>query len=70
MDGHHEREELSYGIAERDEVRAALTTLVAFITVGFLPLSVYVYDLVAPGEVGDAFAWSAVMTAVAFAASA
>ena len=62
------REELGYGIAERDEVRAALTTLVAFITVGFLPLSVYVYDLVAPGEMDDAFAWSAVMTAVAFAA--
>jgi vacuolar iron transporter family protein len=62
------REELGYSIAERDEVRAALTTLVAFITVGFLPLSVYVYDLVAPGEMDDAFAWSAVMTAVAFAA--
>jgi VIT1/CCC1 family predicted Fe2+/Mn2+ transporter len=62
------REELGFGIAERDELRAALTTLVAFITVGFLPLSVYVYDLVAPDEVDDAFAWSAVMTAVAFAA--
>jgi VIT1/CCC1 family predicted Fe2+/Mn2+ transporter len=61
------REELGYGSSERHELRAALTTLVAFIAVGFLPLSVYVYDLVAPGEVEDAFTWSAVMTAVAFA---
>jgi VIT1/CCC1 family predicted Fe2+/Mn2+ transporter len=62
------REELGFGTAERDELRAALTTLVAFVTVGFLPLSVFVYDLVAPGEVEDAFTWSAVLTAVAFAA--
>jgi VIT1/CCC1 family predicted Fe2+/Mn2+ transporter len=62
------REELGYGTTERDELRAALTTLIAFITVGFLPLSVFVYDLIAPGEVDDAFTWSAVMTAVAFAA--
>ena len=62
------RDELGYGTAERDERRAALTTFVAFVTVGFLPLSVFVYDLVAPGEVEDAFTWSAVMTAVAFAA--
>ena len=62
------REELGYGTIERDELRAALTTLVAFVTVGFLPLSVFVYDLVAPGEVQDAFPWSAAMTAVAFAA--
>ncbi len=62
------REELGYGSTERDELRAALTTLVAFLTVGFLPLSVFVYDLVVPGEVEDAFTWSAMMTAVAFAA--
>ena len=34
--------------------------------IGFLPLMVYVYDLVAPGDVGEPFAWSAVMTGVAF----
>ncbi|MGZ8482052.1 MAG: VIT1/CCC1 transporter family protein [Candidatus Limnocylindria bacterium] len=62
------REELGYGTTERSELRAALTTLVAFITVGFLPLSVFVYDLIAPAEVEDAFTWSAVMTGVAFAA--
>ncbi|MGZ8688598.1 MAG: VIT1/CCC1 transporter family protein [Gaiellaceae bacterium] len=62
------REELGYGTTERSELRAALTTLVAFITVGFLPLSVFVYDLIAPAEVEAAFTWSAVMTGVAFAA--
>ena len=60
------REELGYGIAERDEVRAALTTLV--VHHGRVPSPrACVYDLVAPGEVGRV-RWSAVMTAVAFAA--
>jgi vacuolar iron transporter family protein len=61
------REELGYGATEPNEVRAALTTLLAFVTIGFLPLLVYVYGLVA-GDVADPFAWSAVMTGVAFAA--
>lgn len=61
-------EELGYGSTESSEVRAALSTLLAFVTVGFLPLAVYVYDAIAPGEVDSAFAWSAVMTGVAFLA--
>ena len=44
-----------------------MATLIAFLTVGFLPLIVFVYDLVAPGDVEDAFTWSATMTGVAFA---
>jgi VIT1/CCC1 family predicted Fe2+/Mn2+ transporter len=60
------REELGFASTEPNEVRAALATLVAFITVGFLPLAVYVYVLAAPGRVENAFTWSAVMTGIAF----
>jgi vacuolar iron transporter family protein len=60
------RDELGYGATEPNELRAALTTMVAFLTIGFLPLLVYVYDLFAD-DVDDAFAWSALMTGVAFA---
>jgi len=59
-------EELGYGSTEPNEFRAALATLVAFLTVGFLPLVVFVYDLAAPGNVDNAFTWSAVMTGIAF----
>ena len=58
-------EELGFGVTERNEYRAALTTLVAFVVVGALPLLTFVYDA-AFGEVDGVFAWSAVMTAVAF----
>ncbi len=60
------REELGFGSTEANEYRAALSTLAAFLTVGFLPLLVYVYDLATPGDVADPFLWSAVMTGVAF----
>jgi VIT1/CCC1 family predicted Fe2+/Mn2+ transporter len=59
-------EELGFGLTEKSEYRAALATLTAFLTVGFLPLMVFVYDLVAPGKVENAFTWSAVMTGIAF----
>jgi len=59
-------EELGYGSTEPNEYRAAFATLAAFLTVGSLPLMVYVYDLAAPGDVNGAFTWSAVMTGVAF----
>jgi VIT1/CCC1 family predicted Fe2+/Mn2+ transporter len=59
-------DELGFGSRVPNEFRAASATLVAFLTVGFLPLTVFVYDLAAPGEVEHAFAWSAVMTGVAF----
>jgi VIT1/CCC1 family predicted Fe2+/Mn2+ transporter len=61
-------EELGFGSTERNEYRAALATLVAFLTVGFLPLMVFVYDLATPGDVDNAFTWSAAMTGVAFLA--
>ena len=60
------REELGFGAAEPNEYRAAAATLTAFLTVGFLPLTVYVYDAATAGDVENAFTWSAVMTGVAF----
>ncbi len=62
------REELGFGSIAKNEYRAAFATLLAFLTVGFLPLLVYVYELAAPGEVENAFVWSAVMTGIAFLA--
>lgn len=58
-------EELGFSSADPNEIRAALSTLVAFVTVGFLPLTVFVYDF-AVGDVPNAFALSAAMTGVAF----
>jgi len=59
-------EELGYGSAEPNELRAAGTTLVAFLVVGFLPLMAFVYNLAASAEIQDPFTWSAVLTGVAF----
>ena len=60
------REELGYGSDVTNPLRAAASTLVAFVVVGFLPLGVFVYDLVIPGDVAAPFVWSAVLTALAF----
>jgi vacuolar iron transporter family protein len=59
-------EELGLSPTPRNELRAALATFSAFVTVGSLPLLVFVYDLAAPGDVAHTFVWSAVMTAAAF----
>jgi VIT1/CCC1 family predicted Fe2+/Mn2+ transporter len=59
-------EELGFAMSDPSEVRAALSTLIAFVTVGSLPLLAFVYDLATPGEVENAFAWSALLTGVAF----
>ena len=59
-------EELGFGTTEPNEYRAAFATLVAFLVVGSLPLVVFIYDLAAPGDVENAFTWSAVMTGVGF----
>ena len=50
------REELGYGSDVTNPLRAAASTLVAFIAVGFLPLGAFVYDFALPGDVADPFA--------------
>lgn len=59
-------EELGYSIGQTNALRAAAATFVAFITVGFVPLAVFVADLVLPGEIPSPYVWSAVLTAIAF----
>ncbi len=59
-------EELGFSSTLPNEYRAALATLVAFLTIGFLPLLAFVYDLAIPGDLDNAFLWSTVMTAAAF----
>jgi VIT1/CCC1 family predicted Fe2+/Mn2+ transporter len=39
---------------------------VAFLTVAFLPLAVFMIDLSTPGAIANAFSWSAVLTGTAF----
>ena len=62
-------EELGFGATTPNEFRAVAATLVAFLTVGFLPLMVLVYDF-SPGDVEHAFGWSALMTGSPSASSA
>jgi VIT1/CCC1 family predicted Fe2+/Mn2+ transporter len=62
------REELGFGSGATNPLRAAASTLVAFICIGFLPLGAFVYDLVLPGDVASPFAWSAALTGLAFLA--
>ena len=59
-------EELGFSSTEPNEFRAAIATLTAFLTIGFLPLAVFVLNLVTPGDIDNAFTWSAVMTGIAF----
>jgi VIT1/CCC1 family predicted Fe2+/Mn2+ transporter len=59
-------EELGYGADATNPLRAAASTLVAFMVVGFIPLAAFVVDAAIPGDVPEPFAWSAVLTAVAF----
>lgn len=59
-------EELGLGGIEPSPVRAGASTFVAFIVIGFFPLAAFVFDAIAPGVIGNTFAWSTAMTAVAF----
>ena len=59
-------EELGFASSGPNEMRAALTTLVAFVAVGSLPLLVFVYEVAGIGEVDNTFMWSALMTGIAF----
>ncbi len=62
------REELGYGSEVTNPLRAAASTLVAFIAVGFLPLGAFVYDTALPGDVASPFTWSVILTGRAFLA--
>lgn len=59
-------EELGYPGVERAPLRAALTTFLAFVALGSLPLLVFAVMSVSGLEIDAPFAWSAVLTALAF----
>ena len=50
-------EELGLSPTGRSEFHAAFATFSAFVTVGFLPLSVFVYDAATPGDVANTLGW-------------
>lgn len=60
------REELGLTTAEWSPLVAAVHTFLAFVVVGSLPLLVYIYEVAFPGSISEPFAWSALMTGVAF----
>jgi VIT1/CCC1 family predicted Fe2+/Mn2+ transporter len=61
-------EELGFATERPEPLRAAAATFLAFVVVGFLPVSVFVLDALLPGDIAHPFAWSAALTAIAFAA--
>lgn len=60
------QEEHGMSLNEHSAFRAGLATFGAFCLVGFIPLITYVLNWIFPGLVDDPFAWSAILTCVAF----
>jgi len=59
-------EELGYGQAGEQLLRAAVTTFVSFVVIGFLPLFAFIYEALFPAAVDSPFFWSALMTSAGF----
>ncbi len=63
------REEHGLPVHGRSAIRAGVSTFIAFMIAGSVPLVVFVIDLIVPGAIGNALWWSAGMTAVTFFAT-
>lgn len=59
-------DELGYGADNSEPVRAGAATFLAFLTAGFLPLAVFLVDVLTEVDIDDPFLWSSVMTGLAF----
>lgn len=59
-------DEFGIALAGPDPIRAAITTFVAFVLVGFLPLLVFIAELFAPDTVANPYLWSTLITSAAF----
>ena len=59
-------EELRLTLEGPSPIRAAATTMLAFVLIGMIPLSVFIYDLLAPSSISSPFLWSTLLTGVAF----
>lgn len=60
------QEELGLPLRGPSARRAAVTTFVAFVVIGVLPLLAFILELVAPGVLASPLAASAVLTGIAF----
>jgi VIT1/CCC1 family predicted Fe2+/Mn2+ transporter len=60
------REELGLTLDGPSPWRAAATTLAAFVGVGLLPLSTFIFDAIAPGVLASPYRLSAWLTGIAF----
>lgn len=63
------REEFGLPSSGRSAARAGVSTFIAFMIAGAIPLAVFVADYLAPGGVPNALWWSAAMTGVTFFAT-
>lgn len=59
-------DELGMALDGPSPTRAALSTLLAFVLVGFLPLLAFICQLLAPSHVVQPYLWSTVLTVCAF----
>ncbi len=59
-------EELGLPLEGPSATKAAVTTLIAFVLVGFIPLAAFIYDFVAPTRLSHPYLVSTVLTGVAF----
>ena len=60
------QEELGLTLEGPSPWRAAVSTFVAFIAVGLLPLAVFLYEIILPGQLSNPFLSSALVTGIAF----
>jgi len=59
-------EELGIPLEGPSAMKAALTTMIAFVIVGFIPLAAFVYDFAAPVGLSHPYLVSTILTGVAF----
>lgn len=60
------QEELDLPLTSPNPWRAAMSTFIAFVVIGFLPLVAYILQYVGPVKLDNPFVYSALITAVAF----
>lgn len=59
-------EELGLSLKGPSAIRAAVTTLIAFVLVGLIPLIAFIYNYLVPGGLTNPYLASTVLTAIAF----
>jgi VIT1/CCC1 family predicted Fe2+/Mn2+ transporter len=60
------KDELGLALKGPNPTKAALTTFVAFVVIGFLPLVAFVINWSSPAAIDHPLLWSAILTGVAF----